>query len=118
MTNWPFKSELADPAEFNRRWQADERFRAFASQVYGYLDRMRPGRVLRLDRYSGEKLDWIVLTAVAYICEGQNSMSHYFDDDYRSIRRQAVSEQELESVRRWRREHRDDRAAQEFSKKK
>lgn len=118
MTNWPFKTELRDPAEFNRRWQADERFRAFAAQVYGYLDRMRPGRVLRLDRYSGEKLDWIVLTAVAYLCEGLNSMTHCFADDYRSIRREAVSEEELECVRRWHRERWNDRAAQEFSEKK
>lgn len=106
-TAWPFDPCLADPAEFNRRWRSDGRFRAFAAQVYDYLDRMRPGRTLRLDGYSGEKLDWIVLTAAAYLSEGLNSMTHCFADDYRSIRREAVGEQELELVRRWRREHRD-----------
>jgi len=104
-TNWPFKPELRSVAEFNRRWLADPRFRAFASQVYAYLDRMKPGRVLRLDRYTGEKLDWIVLTAVAYVCEGINSMTHYFADDYMSVHRQYVPEKDLEAARKWRQEH-------------
>lgn len=99
--NWPFDPLLARPSEFNRRWQADPEFRAFAAQVYDYLDRMRPGRLLRLDRYSGRKLEWIVLTAAAYLSEGLNYITHAFTDDYRAISRNREGDETLDNVRRW-----------------
>lgn len=55
--------KLNSMSEFTALWNSGERFRKFAEQVYRYLERMKPGTVLALERYSGEQLEWIIKTA-------------------------------------------------------
>ena len=55
--------KLNSMSEFTALWNSGERFRKFAEQVYRYLERMKPGTVLVLERYSGEQLEWIIKTA-------------------------------------------------------
>lgn len=50
--------KLNSMSEFTALWNSGERFRKFAEQVYRYLERMKPGTVLALERYSGEQLEW------------------------------------------------------------
>ena len=45
--------KLNSMSEFTALWNSGERFRKFAEQVYRYLERMKPGTVLALERYSG-----------------------------------------------------------------
>ncbi|MCS2390536.1 hypothetical protein NXV57_28850 [Bacteroides thetaiotaomicron] len=47
--------KLNSMSEFTALWNSGERFRKFAEQVYRYLERMKPGTVLALERYSGEQ---------------------------------------------------------------
>ncbi len=56
--------KLNSMSEFTALWNSGERFRKFAEQVYRYLERMKPGTVLALERYSGEQLEWIIKTPV------------------------------------------------------
>lgn len=49
--------KLNSMSEFTALWNSGERFRKFAEQVYRYLERMKPGTVLALERYSGEQLE-------------------------------------------------------------
>ena len=51
--------KLNSMSEFTALWNSGEKFRKFAEQVYRYLERMKPGTVLALERYSGEQLEWI-----------------------------------------------------------
>ena len=64
--------KLNSMSEFTALWNSGERFRRFAEQVYRYLERMKPGTVLVLERYSGEQLEWIIKTACVFILEGDN----------------------------------------------
>ena len=50
--------KLNSMSEFTALWNSGERFRKFAEQVYRYLERMKPGTVLALERYSGEQLEF------------------------------------------------------------
>ena len=95
----PFKDELFLVSEFNKRWSADAGFRDFARQVYSYLDHMKPNKILRLDRYTGKKLEWIVLTAAAFIAEGVHSMDYFFTDDFTAIHHVDIPSQEIEDMR-------------------
>ena len=45
--------KLNSMSEFTTLWNSGEKFRKFAEQVYRYLERMKPGTVLVLERYSG-----------------------------------------------------------------
>ncbi len=78
-------------AAFNRLFRSVPEFATLARKVYDYLDRMPPGKVLRLHRYSGTKLYWIRLTAAAYICEGLHAADYEFSDDYMNIVHHCVS---------------------------
>lgn len=49
--------KLNSMSEFTTLWNSGEKFRKFAEQVYRYLERMKPGTVLVLERYSGEQLE-------------------------------------------------------------
>ena len=95
----PFKKELFSVAEFNRRFTSDNKFREFARQVYGYLDKMKVGHRLRLDRYDKIKQEWIVLTASAFIAEGVHSLDYYFSDDFSSIVHTYVEPEVIEKCR-------------------
>ena len=64
--------KLNSMSEFTALWNSGERFQKFAEQVYRYLERMKPGTVLVLERYSGEQLEWIIKTACVFILEGNN----------------------------------------------
>lgn len=76
---------LNSRSEFSTLWNTDERFRVFSEQVYRYLDRMKPDTVLVLDRYSGEKLEWIIKTACIFILEGYNGLEYEFNENYTAI---------------------------------
>lgn len=80
-----FPDEWADVGAFNRLARADPAFRAFALDVYGYLDRLPPGRALRLTGYSGQKLEWIVRTACAFLAEGTHWLEYRFADDLSAL---------------------------------
>ena len=67
-----------------------ELFRKFAEQVYRYLERMKPGTVLVLERYSGEQLEWIIKTACVFILEGNNGLEYEFNEDYTAVVRRYV----------------------------
>ena len=58
--------KLNSMSEFTALWNSGERFRKFAEQVYRYLERMKPGTVLALERYSGEQLEWIIKTTTTW----------------------------------------------------
>ena len=72
-------------SEFTTLWNSGEKFRKFAEQVYRYLERMKPGTVLVLERYSGEQLEWIIKTACVFILEGNNGLEYEFNDDYTAV---------------------------------
>ena len=77
--------KLNSMSEFTALWNSGERFRTFAEQVYRYLERMKPGTVLMLERYSGEQLEWIIKTACVFILEGDNSLEYEFNEDYTAV---------------------------------
>lgn len=77
--------KLNSMSEFTALWNSGERFRKFAEQVYRYLERMKPGTVLMLERYSGEQLEWIIKTACVFILEGDNSLEYEFNEDYTAV---------------------------------
>ena len=68
--------KLNSMSEFTALWNSGEKFRKFAEQVYRYLERMKPGTVLALERYSGEQLEWIIKTACVFILEGDNYLEY------------------------------------------
>ena len=61
-------------------------FRAFASKVMSYLETMNYEKRLRLDRYTGQKLEWIVRATVMHI-DTHQPREIYFADDFLSIYR-------------------------------
>ena len=77
--------KLNSMSEFTALWNSGERFQKFAEQVYRYLERMKPGTVLVLERYSGEQLEWIIKTACVFILEGDNSLEYEFNEDYTAV---------------------------------
>lgn len=77
----PFSPEWGSVDAFNRLARADPEFRAFALQVYGYLDRLPAGRALRLSGYEGQRLEWIVRTCVAFMAEDLHWLEFRFADD-------------------------------------
>lgn len=95
----PSDHSLRSVAEFNRLFRCNKKFHDFAKQVYSYLDAMKPGRVLRLNKYSGEKLEWIVRTACAFICEGNHWIDFEFSSDYMAVHRIAFSKSEKQLFR-------------------
>lgn len=80
--------------DFNRRYREDEEFRPFAEKVYRYFDNMRPGMCLKLSSYDDRKLEWILLTFVAYYFEGGHFLEYAISEDYTYIVRENMSEAE------------------------
>ena len=77
--------KLNSMSEFTALWNSGERFQKFAEQVFRYLERMKPGTVLVLERYSGAQLDWIKKTACVFILEGDNSLEFEFNEYYTAV---------------------------------
>ena len=72
-------------SEFTALWNSGEKFQKFAATVNLYLERMKPGTVLALERYSGEQLEWIIKTACVFILEGNNGLEYEFKEDYTAV---------------------------------
>lgn len=87
--NVPIDREWLTVRGFNRLWRENEEFRAFARQVYHYLETMRPGRVVTFRRYSGRKLEWCIRTAGAFLSESIHRWDWWIGDDYLSVHRSA-----------------------------
>lgn len=87
--NAPIEREWLTVRGFNRLWRENEEFRAFARQVYHYLETMRPGRVVTFRRYSGRKLEWCIRTAGAFLSESIHRWDWWIGDDYLSVHRSA-----------------------------
>ena len=68
--------------QFNSLYRENEEFKEYAIKVYEYCCRMKAGTCINLTRYSGQKLDWILLTIAAFYCSGANSIEYYITDDY------------------------------------
>ena len=96
-------------AQFNEKYLADKEFRKFARQVYTYFDNMRPGTRLRLTAYQGRKLEWVLLTYVAFYFEGAHWLEFFISDDYNTIVRRNIApedfDREVEQWLKWKREH-------------
>lgn len=96
-------------AQFNEKYLADEAFRKYAKKVYSYFDNMRPGTCLRLTSYKGQKLEWLLLTYVAFYFESAHWLEFYISDDYTAIiRRNMTSEErdrEILSWLKWKAQH-------------
>lgn len=95
--------------QFNELYLSDEAFRKFARQVYTYFDNMRPGTRLRLTAYQGRKLEWVLLTYVAFYFEGAHWLEFYITDEYTAVVRRNIPRKELQrdidSWLKWKREH-------------
>ena len=95
--------------QFNELYLADGEFRKFARKVYTYFDNMRPGTRLRLTAYQGRKLEWVLLTYVAFYFEGAHWLEYDISDDYCTIVRRDVPpdvlQREIAHWLKWKREH-------------
>ena len=95
--------------QFNELYLADGEFRKFARQVYTYFDNMRPGTRLRLTAYQGRKLEWVLLTYVAFYFEGAHWLEFYITDEYTAVVRRNIPREELQrdidSWLKWERQH-------------
>ena len=96
-------------AQFNEKYLADKEFRNFARQVYTYFDNMRPGTRLRLTAYQGRKLEWLLLTYVAFYFESLHWLEFYISDDYTAVcRRNTTPEEREKDIRaylKWKEQH-------------
>lgn len=70
---------------FHRVWKESEAFREFATKVYTYLCTMPVGRGVTFERYEGQKLEWCVRTAAAFMLEGHNWRYYELSDDYLTV---------------------------------
>ena len=95
--------------QFNELYLADVEFRKFARQVYTYFDNMRPGTRLRLTAYQGRKLEWVLLTYVAFYFESLHWLEFYISDDYTAVcRRNTTPEEREKDIRaylKWKAQH-------------
>lgn len=85
----PSDPALRNVTLFNRLMQTDDDFKDFARRCYGYLDtRLEKGARVRFDKYTPEQQLWCIITANAFICEGDHWKEYYFEDDYLGVRRE------------------------------
>lgn len=68
--------------QFNSLYRENEAFRIYAKKVYGYCCEMKPGTCINLTRYSGQKLEWTLLTIATFYCAKANYTEFYMTDDY------------------------------------
>ena len=95
--------------QFNELYLSDEAFRKYARKVYTYFDNMRPGTCLRLTSYQGQKLEWLLLTYVAFYFESLHWLEFYISDDYTAVcRRNTTPEEREKDIRaylKWKAQH-------------
>ena len=68
--------------QFNSLYRENEEFREYAMKVYEFCCRMKPGTCINLTRYTGQKLEWTLLTIAAFYCSGANHIEYYVSNDY------------------------------------
>lgn len=96
----PTNSAHALPSEwltldgFNRMMREDPAAVAFARKVYGYLERMHPGRACTFVRYVRPQLEWCVRTAAAFILEGGHWREYSLSDDLLTVSRERGAAEE------------------------
>lgn len=76
--------------DFNELYRKDEEFREYAKDVYKYLDHMSAGDRIYL-KYTGEELEWVLLTIIAFYQEPYHSLDFYMSDDYTYFYRDYIS---------------------------
>jgi len=57
---------------------------------------MKAGTCINLTRYSGQKLDWTLLTIAAFYCSGANHIEYYITDDYTHFARKVYDPVQLQ----------------------
>lgn len=67
---------------FNTLYVENPEFKEYALKVYEYCCGMKPGTCINLTRFSGQKLDWTLLTIAAFYNSGANHIEYYITDDY------------------------------------
>lgn len=86
--------KLIDRNEFQALWESSQEFQTLAMNVFHYLERMRPGEAISLNKYTGDKLSWIIKTACLYMYEWPKFLEYEFNDEYTAIRRSRELTQE------------------------
>lgn len=81
---------------FNSLYTENEEFREYALKVYEYCCRMKAGTCINLTRYSGQKLDWTLLTIAAFYNSGANHIEYYITDDYTRFARKVYDPVQLQ----------------------
>lgn len=82
--------------DFNNLYRENEEFKEYAIKVYEYCCRMKAGTCINLIRYSGQKLDWTLLTIAAFYCSGANHIEYYITDDYTRFARKVYDPVQLQ----------------------
>lgn len=82
--------------DFNTLYRENEEFKEYAIKVYEYCCRMKAGTCINLTRYSGQKLDWTLLTIAAFYCSGANHIEYYITDDYTRFARKVYDPVQLQ----------------------
>lgn len=82
--------------DFNILYRENEEFKEYALKVYEYCCRMKAGTCINLTRYSGQKLDWTLLTIAAFYCSGANHIEYYITDDYTRFARKVYDPVQLQ----------------------
>ena len=73
---------------FRHLWlKGPEEFRTFARQMHDYLYNMTPGRSETFRRYEGERLEWCIAAAAAFLVEGEHWREYQLMDDKLTIHR-------------------------------
>lgn len=72
--------------------RTDDAAAAFARKVYGYLERMRPGRACTFARYGMPQLEWCIRTTAAFILEGVHWKEYTLSDDCLTVRRDGATD--------------------------
>ena len=82
----PYPEAWFDYKQTYEMASTDPEFGAFFRSVSNYLATMSPDKQLRLDRYQGKKLEWVVRSVVCYI-HTWSPQEHLFTDDYQAVTR-------------------------------
>ena len=82
--------------QFNTLFLENAEFKEYAMKVYEFCCCMTPGTCINLARYTGQKLEWTLLTIAAFYCSGYNHLEYYISDDYNRFVRKVISPQQLQ----------------------
>lgn len=81
---------------FNSLYTENAEFRNFALKVYEYCCRMKAGTCINLTKFSGQKLEWTLLTIAAFYNSGTNFLEYYVTDDYTRFARKKYDPVQLQ----------------------